>query len=70
MEDKLTLSIEGMHCGGCIRRVTVALEGVNGVKLDSVEVGAAQLSFDPKEASAGQIVDAINRIGFSARVAR
>jgi copper chaperone CopZ len=70
MEDKLKLSIEGMHCAGCIRRVTAALEGVKGVKLRSVEVGAAQLNFDSEQASAGRIVDALNRIGFSARVAR
>jgi copper chaperone CopZ len=70
MEDKLTLSIEGMHCGGCIRRVTAALEGVKGVKLGSVEVGAAQLNFDPEQTSASRIVDALNHIGFSARVAK
>jgi copper chaperone CopZ len=70
MQDKLTLSIEGMHCGGCIRRVTAALEGVNGVEVGSVEVGSAQLNFDPEQISADQIADAVNRIGFSARVAR
>jgi Cu+-exporting ATPase len=31
MRDSLALSIEGMHCGGCVRRVTAALEGVEGV---------------------------------------
>lgn len=70
MKDTLTLSIEGMHCGGCVRRVTAALEGVKGVALGSVEVGSAQLNFDPEQISADQIADAVNRIGFSARVAR
>ena len=70
MQDKLTLSIEGMHCGGCIHRVTAALEGAKGVTLDSVEVGSARLNFDPEQISADQIADAVNRIGFSAQVAR
>ncbi|MGD0444103.1 MAG: heavy-metal-associated domain-containing protein [Edaphobacter sp.] len=70
MQDNLTLSIEGMHCGGCVRRVTAALEGVKGVKVGLVEVGSAQVSFDPEQFGANQIADAVNRIGFSARVAK
>ena len=68
MREKLTLSIEGMHCGGCVRRVTSALERVKGVEVGSVEVGSAQMDFDPKEASADEIATAVNRIGFSAYV--
>src|SRR6266699_701738 len=33
MQDVLTLSIEGMHCEGCVRRVTAALQGVKGVEV-------------------------------------
>jgi copper chaperone CopZ len=68
MADTLKLSIEGMHCGGCIRRVTSALERVKGVKVGSVEVGSAQLSFDPNGASAEEIAAAVERIGFSAHI--
>jgi copper chaperone len=70
MRDSLTLAIEGMHCGGCVRRVTAALQGVHGVELGSVEVGSAQMTFDPGQASAEEIAAAVNRIGFSARSER
>jgi copper chaperone CopZ len=68
MEDGLKLSIEGMHCEGCVRRVTAALQGIKGVEVDSVEVGSAQTTFDPDQASVEEILGAVNRIGFSARV--
>ena len=68
MRDSLTLSIEGMHCGGCVRRVTTALEGVKGVELGSVEVGSAQMTFDPNRVSVEEIAAAVDRIGFSAHV--
>ena len=68
MPDTLKLLIEGMHCGGCIRRVTAALETIKGVALGSVEVGSAQLNFDPEQTNAEAIAAVVNRTGFSARV--
>jgi copper chaperone CopZ len=68
MQDKLTLSIEGMHCAACVRRVTTALEGLKGVDVESVEVGSAELKFDPSQASSEQIAAAIDRIGFTAQI--
>jgi copper chaperone CopZ len=68
MQDALRLSIEGMHCGGCIRRVTAALQGVKGVEPGRVEVGSAQMTFDANQTSADEIAAAISRIGFSARI--
>jgi copper chaperone len=70
MKSPLTLSIEGMHCDACVRRVTAALQVVAGVELASVKVGIAQLSFNPKETALENIVDAVNRIGFQAKVGR
>jgi copper chaperone len=69
MQNGLKLSIEGMHCEGCVRRVTTALQVVKGVEGDSVEVGSVQTTFDPDRASVEEILSAVNRIGFSARVA-
>jgi copper chaperone len=66
-ETKLSLAIEGMHCGGCINRVTAALAKVAGVTVEKVEVGSAQVSYDPAAATPAQIADSVNRIGFSAR---
>jgi copper chaperone len=68
MKDTLTLSIEGMHCGACVRRVTDALRRVPGVEVDSVEVGSAQMDFSPDKATAEEIAAAVNRIGFQAHI--
>ena len=67
MESKLNLSIDGMHCAACVRRVTNALTGVDGVQVESVEVGSAKVAFDPKQISPEQIAAAVDRIGFPAR---
>ena len=59
-----------MHCEGCVRRVTAALQGVKGVEVGSVEVGSARTTFDPNQASAEEIAAAVNGIGFSAHVGK
>jgi copper chaperone len=64
MQGRLRLSIEGMHCRGCVNRVTAALQGVKGVELSSVEVGSAQMTFQPEQTSAEEIAAAVDRIGF------
>lgn len=68
MQDTLKLSIEGMHCGACVRRVTTALQAVPGVQVGAVEVGSAKLAFDPEEATAQEIAAAVDGIGFPARI--
>jgi copper chaperone len=68
MQEKLKLSIEGMHCGACIRRVTAALQSLKGVEPGSVEVGSAQLTFHPEQTSAEEVAAAVNQIGFSASI--
>lgn len=64
------LSITGMHCEACVRRVTSALQAMNGVELGSVEVGSASIAIDPAMISPEEITAAISRIGFSARIDR
>jgi copper chaperone len=68
MQETLRMVIEGMHCGGCVRRVTAALQGVKGVEPGAVEVGSAQMTFHPEQTAAEEIAAAVNRIGFSARI--
>jgi copper chaperone len=69
MKEPLSLSIDGMHCGACVRRVTEALQRTAGVQLGVVEIGSAQMAFDSAETSAEKIVAAVNSIGFQARIA-
>jgi copper chaperone len=68
MENTLNLAIEGMHCGACVRRVTTALQGVEGVTVKSVEVGSAKVVFDAAATSTPEIAAALDRNGFPARV--
>jgi copper chaperone len=68
MENTLNLAIEGMHCGACVRRVTSALQSVQGVTVNSVEVGSAKVVFDAAESSAENITAVLDRNGFPARV--
>lgn len=64
----LKLAIEGMHCGGCVNRVTMALKKTQGVEVRSVEVGSAEVSFDEALVQAEAIAEAVNKIGFVARM--
>jgi copper chaperone len=66
MQKAVALSIEGMHCGACIRRVTDALRKIGGVQVNSVEVGSANVTFDSEEVTVEKIASKINQIGFAA----
>lgn len=47
-EQRIELSIDGMHCGGCVRRVTGALGGLEVEELQ-VEVGRASFLSEDEE---------------------
>lgn len=66
MSTPLTLKIEGMHCDGCVRRVTAALAKVEGVEVKAVQVGRAEVSFDAAKAAPEAIAAAVTKIGFAA----
>lgn len=68
MENIVRLSIEGMHCDGCVRRVTNAIAAVAGARAESVQVGSATVAVDPASASPEQVASAINGIGFTAHL--
>ena len=67
MKQQLELAIEGMHCDGCVRRVTAALSKVEGAQVEKVEVGSARVQLDTEKASPEELIDAVNRLGFKAR---
>ncbi|HEY1766115.1 MAG TPA: heavy metal-associated domain-containing protein [Terracidiphilus sp.] len=68
MENIIRLSIDGMHCDGCVRRITNALSAMDGVRVDSVEVGSATVAADPARVLPQQVAAAIDHIGFTAHV--
>jgi copper chaperone/Cu+-exporting ATPase len=65
----LQLTIQGMHCGACVNRVTTALGKVAGIEVRKVEVGSAELFCDPQVATPDEVTAAVERIGFAACIA-
>lgn len=63
----IRLNIDGMHCGGCVRRVENVLRTVPGVSIEEVKVGAATLRLDPTMASAADITNALSAKGYPSR---
>lgn len=63
----VTFVIEGMHCGGCVARVTNALKKVEGAEVEDVQIGSARVRIDDSKTTPAQISEAVSRIGFTAR---
>jgi copper chaperone CopZ len=59
-----TLSIDGMHCEHCVDAVQEALAGIAGVTVEAVEIGAAEVSYDPSLVSRDQLVAALDDAGY------
>jgi len=66
--ESLTLPVIGMSCAACQHHVENALNGTAGVKSAHVDLmsNRASIVFDPKEATADQLVDAIRQAGYDA----
>ena len=60
----LSLKIDGMSCGHCVMSVQKALRALDGVQVDQVLVGSAQLQFDPARRQVDDILEAIRDEGF------
>lgn len=60
-----TLTIEGMSCGHCVKAVRNALEELEGVEVQAVEIGSAQVSYDTDATDAAQVVEAIEDAGYT-----
>lgn len=61
------LSIDGMHCDGCVRRVTAALKKIPGVVVETVQVGKARVRYDEQTVHRAALVAAVDGLGFRAR---
>ena len=59
----LDLTISGMHCDACARRLRKALERVPGLRIESVEVGRVRVALET--ASPAEATAAITGAGFS-----
>ena len=65
---EFTLRIEGMHCGACVRRVSQALAGTEGVRVKEVRVGAARLASDQDPLPVDRALAALTKAGYPAHL--
>lgn len=67
----ITLNIDGMTCGGCVKSVTKVLNDLDGVRSATVslENKNAQVEFDEGKIQIAQLVEAVDDAGFDARAA-
>ena len=67
----ITLNIDGMTCGGCVKSVTKVLNDLDGVRSATVslENKNAQVEFDEGKIQIAQLVEAGEDAGFDARAA-
>lgn len=65
--EQLDLSIEGMTCASCVRRVEQALNGVDGVTATvNYATEHAAVEFDPARVEPARLVEAVTAIGYGA----
>lgn len=64
----VTISIEGMHCGGCATSVQKKLQATDGVEevRVSFEKKEAWIKFDDKKITLARLREVINSTGFKA----
>ncbi|HMB91201.1 MAG TPA: cation transporter [Rhodothermales bacterium] len=60
-----SFNIEGMSCGHCVKAVRQALESIDGVDVENVEIGRAQVSYDPSAVDRAHLVEAIEEEGYT-----
>jgi copper chaperone len=62
----LHLTIEGMTCEHCVRAVDTRLRHTAGVMVDRVEIGSAELQYDPATTTVDDLAEAIADEGYTA----
>jgi copper chaperone len=66
---EVTLRIDGMHCGSCVRRVSQALAGTGGLTVKEVRIGAARLESAeqlPASDATDKAIEALAKAGYKA----
>jgi copper chaperone len=63
---QLTVHITGMSCGHCLHAVNQALASKPGVRLDSLRMGRAVVSYDERQTDPAAIEALIADAGYTA----
>ncbi|CAN5579423.1 copper chaperone CopZ [soil metagenome] len=66
--EKTHLTIEGMTCEHCVRAVETRLRNTAGVEVERVEIGSADLQYDPATTTVDDLAEAIADVGYTAFV--
>jgi copper chaperone CopZ len=66
---RLTLHIEGMSCAHCLNAVNSALAALQGVQVDSVGMGRAELYYDESITTPSRIEAVVADAGYRASAA-
>lgn len=64
--ETMTLKIDGMSCGHCVARVEKALKKLEGVNVRKVQVGSADIVYDPERTPFRRIREALDDAGYTA----
>lgn len=64
--ETLELAIDGMTCGHCVAAVRGALERIEGVQVEEVQIGSARVRFEPAVVGPDQIAEAVADEGYQA----
>lgn len=62
--DELILTIDGMSCGHCVGQVTKALTLLDGVQVNAVRVGEAQVAYDQTRITPSDVARAVTEAGY------
>lgn len=63
---RVHFEVNGMTCGHCVSAVKKAASSVEGVTVESAEIGSVLISLDDTRATVGDVVDAIADAGYEA----
>jgi copper chaperone len=64
--EPLHLTIEGMTCQHCVRAVDGRLRVTPGVEVTRVDIGSADLRYDPSRTNVDEIAEVIADEGYTA----
>jgi copper chaperone CopZ len=64
--EHLNLKIDGMSCGHCVARVEKTLKKLDGVNVNRVDIGSADILYDPAKTPFAGIREALDDAGYTA----
>jgi copper chaperone CopZ len=66
---ELSMEINGMTCGHCVKAVRDALDAVPGVEVETVAIGSATVRFDEQQLDRARITQAVVDEGYEVTAA-